>query len=528
MGPAPQRAFHVIFTLLVALASACSLNAAEWRKLSTPRYTIITHASDRLTRHVASDFDDFLGFLDRFVVAKPEGLTPLTIVLFADDGEFDPYKPVTPEGVNVDYVPEELMEVWTTSMTGTQNGWTTIGAAAQDYGSPRQARQAEFQDYGYQTERGVLEGGVYWYLSALKTPAPPAVTRGMASMFGGFKREITHGVLGAINRDEMLILDQWPLIPVKQLLTMTEMEAVTGHNRVLFNVESRAFVQYLMFSKWSMDRHAFSTYWQALRDGYPSEEAMLKALGPDWETKVNTDLSAFIHSTRYLLRIEMGEEIENKDPIVPADAMEVEIALTKATMVSRHGQPVAHADAAVAASRGRPEAYDIRAEALAASKAAPADIAKAVDDALAHGSRSAWTAWKKADFRFSQIANPAASPKGARAVVNLAEQAANLDFRFRPSFNLMAQALAFSDRVTDDDAKFMAFARARFPWDRWILIGQSAIHAKTGDPEGARQLRERALSDDRTLDPRQLAEIKAFVARMGEGAPGSPAGGHPS
>jgi hypothetical protein len=528
MCAAFKHAFRVFSTLLVAFAFAGSLNAAEWHKLATPRYTIISHTSDRLTRNVASDFDDFLGLFNRFVVVEPGSLKPFTIILFADDSELDPFKPLTPEGINIDYVSEERPEVWTTSITGSENGWTATSIAAQV--------GVTGEDYNFETRRAVISGGVRWYLETFRIPAPPAVSYGMVRVFADYKREITHGVLGNVTPDGVgrrnsasaQILENWPLIPVNQLLHMTQMEAITGHNRVVFDHESWALVEYLMFSKWSMERHAFSTFWSALHDGFSPEEALVKALGPDGAARIDTDLSSFLHSTRYVMRIEMGKELENKDPIVPADPMEVEIALTKATMISRHGSPVAHADAAVAASRGRPEAYDIRAEALAASKAAPADIEKAIEDAQTHGSRSAWIAWKKADLRFNQIGDPAASPKEARAVVNLAEQAANLDFRFRESFNLMAQALAFSDRVTEDDAKFMAYARTSFPWDRWILIGQSAIHAKTGDPDGARQLRERALSDDRTLDPRQLAEIKAFVSRLGDGASGSPAGGHPS
>ena len=508
-GVALKHAILVSSAFIIALACAGPLNAAQWRKLATPRYTIITHASDRLTRSVASDFDDFLGLLDRIVVVKPDALRPLTIVLFADDSEFDPFKPLTPEGTNIDYVSEEEPGVRTTSVIGSQNGWTAIGVAAQE--------GIGGQDYNNWTRKAVSAGGVMWYLAALKTPAPPAVMHGMTRMLSNYKREITHGVVGNITPGAVRILNQWPLIPVNQLFTMTQMEAITGHNRVLFANESWALVEYLMFSKWSVQRHAFSTFWEALRDGSPADEALVKALGPDGAARINTDLSAFIHSTRYVLKIEMGEEIENHDPIVPADPMEVEIALTKATMVSRHGSLVAHADAAVAASRGRPEAYDIRAEALAATNAAPADVEKAVEDALAHGSRSACTVWQDAAFRFSRIGDPA-SPDKARAVINLAEQAANLDLRFRPSFDLVAKALVFSDRVTDDDAKFLAFARTTFPWDRWILIGQSAIHAKTGDPEGAGQLRERALSDDRRLNPNQIAEIKAFVAHLGETA----------
>src|ERR1035441_6666137 len=58
---------------------------------------------------------------------------------------------------------------------------------------------------------------------------------------------------------------------------------------------------------------------------------------------------------------------------------------------------------------GRPEAYDIRAEALAASNAAPADVEKAIEDALAHGSRSACTVWQDAAFRSEAGGKPMTS-----------------------------------------------------------------------------------------------------------------------
>jgi hypothetical protein len=525
LGFSPLNAFRVFSTVLIAMACGIPLNAAEWSKLETPRYTIISHVPDRLTRSVASDLDDFLGLFNRLVVVEPRSLQPLTIVLFDGDSELDPYKPLTPDGINIDWVSEEKAEVWTTSVTGSRNGWMAVAVAAQ--------AGITGEDYNFLTRRAVLTGVVRWYLEAMKTPVPPAVTFGMQRLFSDYRREITHGVLGNVTpdgegrkgQDSAIILGHWPLIPVKQLLAMTQMEAITGHNRVVFDQESWALVEYLLFSKWSTERHAFTTFWGALGDGFTPEEALVKALGPDGAANIDTDLSAFLHSMRYVVKIEMGKEVENKDPIVPADPMDVAIALTKATMISGHGSPVSDADAAVAASHGRSEAYDIRAEALAASKAAPVDVEKAVEDALAHGSHGAFTAWEYAAYRFSQIGDPAASPKETRAVVNLAEKAANLDFRYRASFDLLAKALVFSDHVTDDDAKFMEFARTNFPWDRWILIGQSAIHARTGDSEGARQLRERAVSDDRTLNPKQLAEVKAFVALKGVAAPVSPAGG---
>lgn len=518
MGAASQSAFRVLSTFLVAMACAGPLNAAQWRKIVTPRYTIITHASDHLTREMASDLDDFLGYVGKMVIIEPENLKPLTIVLFADDSEFDPFKPLTADGRNIDYVPQER-EAYMGSLTGGINGWSEISMAA--------------QDYEHQTRHAMFVGCVFWYLQAMRMPIPPAVGKGTAAVLGTFKRESEHGVIGMVPPGYARILDQWTLMPVKRLLAMNMDDAIASDNRVLFGVESWAFAHYLMFSRWPAQRHAFRLFWEALRDGATADDALVQALGPEGAADVDIDLRAYIHSSRFIMKIELGKELENRGQIAPADPMEVEIALAKASMLARRGpsaaahggDAVAHADAAVAAANGRPEAYDIRAEALASSKAPGPDLEKAVDDALAHGSRSAWTIFKKANFRFDKINDPAASPRETRAVIDLAEQAAHLDSRLRPSFDLVANALPFSDRVTEDDSKLMAFARTYFPSDRWILIGQSAISAKVGQAEKARQLREQALSDDPKLNPHQIPEIRKLLAQLDKtGRPGSPAG----
>ena len=229
---------------------------------------------------------------------------------------------------------------------------------------------------------------------------------------------------------------------------------------------------------------------------------------------IDTNLRNYIHGMRYTAAITVEEEPDNRDQIVPADPMEVEIALAKSAMIGGLGSAVAHADLAVAASNGRPEAYEIRAEALAASRMPADSVRPAVEAALAHGSRSAWVVCADATFRFGRIGEPGTSAKDARAAVNLAEKAANLDLHFRPAFDLLARDLAFADHVTDDDVKFLTYARSTFHADRWILIGQSAVCAKRGDAAGGKRLREQALSEGGELDPTQLPAIREFVLRL--------------
>ena len=336
-APGRRRTIRFLSAMLVGAACTALLHAAQWRKLTTPRYTIITHASDGVTREVASDFDDFIGFLGRIIIVDPRSLKPLTIVIFDDDSEFDPFKPLTADGRNVDYVSQEFLDVRTASNTGSRDGWTVIAMAA--------------QDDDYQTRHAAFYGGVGWYLDGLGVAAPPAVVDGTARMLSTFKREITHGELGIAPPRYGNILDQWRLMPVKQLFTMNDEQAIAAHNRVLFNVESWAFMHYLMFAKEPAQRHAFNAFWRALRDGSPPEVALVKALGPDGAAAVDTNLRIYLHGMRYTLKIALGEEPDNRDPIVPADPAEVEIALAKAAMISGLSSAATHADAAVAASK---------------------------------------------------------------------------------------------------------------------------------------------------------------------------------
>ena len=108
---------------------------------------------------MASDFEDFIGFVGRIVLVDPRNLKPLTIVIFADDSEFDPFKPLTSDGRNMSYVPQEILELQTGSTTRMRLMDATIAMAVQDH--ERETRHAAFY------------GGVCWYLNGLKVPAPP-------------------------------------------------------------------------------------------------------------------------------------------------------------------------------------------------------------------------------------------------------------------------------------------------------------------------------------------------------------------
>ena len=197
--------------------------------------------------------------------------------------------------------------------------------------------------------------------------------------------------------------------------------------------------------------------------------------------------------------------------IVLAEPAELDIALAKAALAGKRDSALGYANGAVAAAGDRPEPYAIRAEVLERVKAPAADLRRAVDEALARGSQNGWILYRAADDRLADAGGRRAPPAQARAVANLAEQAANADRRLRPAFDLIARAVYLSDRVTEDDGNFLAAARSRFPADRWILIGQSAIARAHGDAEGAKRLTAMALGEGEGLSKSQLPEIRGFL-----------------
>jgi len=351
-------------------------------------------------------------------------------------------------------------------------------------------------------------------MSALHIRAPAALRSGTSRMLGLFEEGSDYARFGRPNRLFLQILGRWELIPVEKLLLIrNQEEIVDAHLRMTFTAESWAFAHYLLFAQVPMKRHAFSTFWAASKEGLSPHEALVRALGPEGAAHIDASLQSYLHGISYTVSLPYDHSGRGLSPLGAADPAEVEVALAKVGCVAQPALGLAHAEAAIAVAHG-PEAYEIRAEILVRTHAPASRIREAVDAALAQGSHAAWILTHDAEGKLSQAGGRQASPTQNRAAVNQAEKAVRTDRDYQPAFDLLARALFYSDHVSRDDGKFLAFGREQFPDDRWLLVGESALARRTGQESQAAALETEALSDSPLLDPGQLTAVRAYLAAL--------------
>jgi len=392
---------------LLVFGGARRLNAAQtWMRISGPHFVLISDASEGATREVAAEVSGYEDVIGKFIHANPARLKPLTIVLFANDEELDPFKPRTPAGQNIDDT-EQDRDGLTGSLITSGNEWTVIGAV----------RRINYADV---TRGAVLSACAAWYMSALHIRAPAALRSGTSRMLGLFEEGSDYARFGRPNRLFLQILGRWELIPVEKLLLIrNQEEIVDAHLRMTFTAESWAFAHYLLFAQVPMKRHAFSTFWAASKEGLSPHEALVRALGPEGAAHIDASLQSYLHGISYTVSLPYDHSGRGLSPLGAADPAEVEVALAKVGCVAQPALGLAHAEAAIAVAHG-PEAYEIRAEILVRTHAPASRIREAVDAALAQGSHAAWILTHDAEGKLSQAGGRQASPTQNRAAVNQA------------------------------------------------------------------------------------------------------------
>ncbi|HZZ56560.1 MAG TPA: hypothetical protein VFE31_01930 [Opitutaceae bacterium] len=485
----------MVLAVFVA-GGAAPLRAREWRVLRNPQFTLYSDATDGTMHDVATDLRDALDVLAKVLVVDPAARQPLTVVLFDWQSELDPYLPEVAPGKSIDDVSQEEF-TWTPAFSCAGPDWFVIAAAAQDY------------ERG--TRRGITESAVGWYLNTWDYPLPLAVSTGLTRTLGTFRRQSTHGDLGQAPRGLREILTHWQLIPVRQLLGLRNMSTIIqAQERVTFTAESWGLVHFLMFAPEPSRRHAMAQFLAAFRKHETPDQALVAALGPEGAARIDVSLNAYLQSAFEVVRLPLPPDVEDSEPIAAAPRLELEVALAKSAMAGRATAAPSHIAAALAAAPTQPAGYEIEAQ-YAADEGKPDDDVRAlVDEAIAHGSRDSWVLWKSAGYHLADAGDGAAPPAQVRAAIRLAERAANADHNFRPAFDFIALHLWQCPPIPSDGA-FLAFARARYPSDRWILVGQAAIARAHGDPNGAAQLLAQAQSSDPVLSPSQLPGVLAFA-----------------
>jgi hypothetical protein len=485
----------LVCSLLWAGVRPAFADDSHWRTVVTPRFTLLSETSERSAQNWADSFNQFIDDLGQEIRVNERLLSPLTIVIFTSEAEFDRYKPVLQNGAQYQDV---------AGFAGVRIEGTTVALLDQDYSE--------------QTRRLIQEDCAYWFQSGLNYWRPLALQTGTAEVFSTVHRLQTHVKYGETISGYVTFLQHEPMMPVAKLLALRSYDPlVASDDDHLFHAEAWAFCHYLMFSRELAGKHALGHLWLAFKQGLAPSAALVSVLGPEGAAKIDASLRAYVEQGSYSLY-----QVPAKGPDLSAgsarsaDLPAVEAALASVALVGNPALARAHCDAAIKAAPDSPAGYEVLASCLYHERGNPHDWLAASNEAVQRGSKNPAILYLAAEGRMEvATGSQPINPDEAREIVNLAESAINRRPSLQAAFDLLARGLWVPGRTTAEDSKYLQFGRSRYPEDRWLILGQAALARKAGDQVGADHLTKEASADGGgPVPPPELANVRRFIARQ--------------
>lgn len=464
-----RRSSRIWISFLVLLGS--SLEAApKWRRLKTERYEILSQLSEKKTRAWSEEFSQYLSALRTEITPIDRLLSPLTVVLFADEDDFEPYRPARPDGK-----PQEVAGVFV-----SQETWAVIGMG----------RSLDDET----TRRIIFHEGVHWYMHSLLFKTPHWLSEGLAEVFSTF--EIRDGKMcwGTPIDWHILLLRQTPLIPADQLLAAQRNDNTFNDDEKtgIYYAQSWALVHYLMFGKREGDRSALAKYlddWN--RTGMGASATLLRGLGKSYK-ELNEALDSYINDGKYfIVNMPAPAKGVSKIEFTEASPYEVQLALARlAYGTDRRALADRHIGAAEKLAPARPAIMDLKVM-LAAQDKDETNLGALVQQALDMGSTDAWTLVLAADGKLREHTVPSAAV--ARQAANLCELAINRRPNLENAYLTLANALSYVERRNEQDRRFIEQGRRFFPEDGRLALFQAIDAYKSGERQRAQALLGEAL-----------------------------------
>lgn len=447
--------------LLMVLGN--NLDAApKWRRLKTDRYEILSQLSEKKTRAWAEEFSQYLAALRTEITPIDRLLSPLTVVLFADEDDFEPYRPARPDGE-----PQEVAGVFV-----SQETWAVIGMG----------RALDDET----TRRIIFHEGVHWYMHSLLFKTPHWLGEGLAEVFSTF--EIKDGKMcwGTPIAWHILLLRRTPLIPAEQLLLAHRDDKTFNDDEKtgIYYAQSWALVHYLMFGKREGTRSVLASYLDAWnKTGTDAGATLLGCLGKSYE-ELNAALEAYLNDGKYVLvNAPPPPKSAAKIEFTDASPYEVQLALARLAYGSnRRALAERHLAAAEKLASVRPAVMDLKVM-LAAQDEDETKVGALAQQALDMGSTDAWTMVLAAARKLRE--HEVVSPGVARQAANLCELAINRRPNLENAYLTLAHALSFVERCSDEDRRFIEQGRRFFPEEGRLVLFQAVEARKSGDKERA-------------------------------------------
>lgn len=472
----PLRWPVLALVLLLAPSLFAQRRETVWRKVEAENFTVLSALDERATANWAEEFTHFVNLLKRFVSLDARRLPPITIVLFARERDFDPYRIVGLDGKPM------------TDLAGffsRRETWAVAGLAG--------------TRSGVATRRTIFHEGVHWFFSAFHRPNPPWIEEGVAEAFSTF--EIKRGKMfwGQGIEEHVLALQMWAGIPVGRLVHMDRGMMLHGAGLPggLLYSQSWAFAHYLLFGRHALPPDALNTYLRLYHSAMHPDEAFEQAFGMGY-AEMQRNLERYIHGGKYTIYEAPLPELAAPQVTV-AEPVEVQIGLARLAVASgRHALAKEHAEKAVALLPDDPRGYEMLGIVLDESgeRAAAVHAYRAASERGSKDFRSAF----QLGLAIVQDADVRLTAEDARSAARYFQISINLyPFQY-PAYRNLARLTPTLAVTTEQDRKFLELGRRLFPEDGMIALGLAVLDRQAGQREPALEAVRRIAAEESAHD----------------------------
>jgi Flp pilus assembly protein TadD len=463
----PRRiGFLALAGLLFSSAVACARET--WLKVEAPEATVITTLGARDGIRWATEFSQYITALREFFDLPRVELPALTIVVFAQEKDFQPYLPVRPG---------DRKPLPVGGFFARHEAWAVVGM-------PGRVKD--------ETRRTIFHEGVHWFLSGTHTRNPLWLEEGLAEVFSTYQAENDSAEWGRPIEQHLKLLRGVALPPLEKLLRTQQSELFRDHQRTsLAYAQSWAFVHFLIFGQHDLPRNAIVRYLELTTAGKSSDDAFQQAFGRR-PAEMEEKFRAYVQSGESS-RTRQAVRATNPLAAVPATTPEVEQALGRLALVTnRSAQAMTHASLALVGASNDPRGRELLAMALQAT----GDQAGALTQfelAVAQGSKDFQPYFEiAADDHKRASARGKLTPAEARRIADGYAQAIQRYPRFRPAYENLASLFSIMETVSQRDRVAMELGAQLFPESAVIELGLAQLTYRAGDMAGARARLEHA------------------------------------
>jgi tetratricopeptide (TPR) repeat protein len=505
-------------TALAAFFLIPDLHAAErpWHLLESSRFTIVSQLSEKDTRAWAAEFDEYVYVVNQRLSVNERFLKPLTIVLFARDRDFYPYKPFMPDGTTRDV----------SGFFASRATWSVIGLPG-GFGK-KDTRQIIFHE------------GVHWVTDAHSEPMPPWMLEGLAEVYSTFRSKKGRVSWGYTIPDHMQTFRNESLLPLKTLLTTSIRDPLFNEitRTGVFYAQSWALVHYLTYGKSSKYENALVKFSRAANDGATIDDAFAYAFGATFK-EVENDLMNYVRRGSYFV---VQQNLSGYNPngytMRKALSEEVEIAFARLAMgANRHDLALEHARKAVEIAPENPAGYELLAwvtleksqQAISKDQGFNLYLSTThwpnLDKILEYskratelGSEDAWMYFLLGvHCQFPGFLNEISAEGFGRYAADQYGRAISLRPNLRPAYQNLSIAVGTKNVANKDDFAFLLEGNQLYPRDSMIILGLASIAEQEGDLELALEYLAAAKADGTEKSSASGATGRSLELRLTEG-----------